>query len=98
MSACPRGSCISAVRSQSQCARTQARLSSIDAPAGVGNPSVTSRRGSPAAWASMVRIRWIAMPRNRAQATGFDSNWELSGSGTGIRTPVPWLRTTYPNP
>ena len=20
------------------------------------------------------------------------------GSGTGIRTPVPWLRTTYPNP
>ena len=22
----------------------------------------------------------------------------VDGSGTGIRTPVPWLRTTYPNP
>jgi hypothetical protein len=23
---------------------------------------------------------------------------EGSGTGTGIRTPVPWLRTTCPNP
>ena len=34
-------------------------LSSIVAPSGLGKPSTMRRSGSPAAWASMVRMRWI---------------------------------------
>ena len=37
----------------------QARFSSMVRPSGAGMPSTTSRSGSPAAWASIVRMRWI---------------------------------------
>ncbi len=56
MSACPRGSSMMARRRWSRCLAAQARLASMVAPSGVGRPSTTRRRGSPAVWASMVRI------------------------------------------
>src|SRR5882672_8435188 len=54
MSAWPRGSNISARRMSSAWPVAQSRLSSMFFPRGAGNPSTTSRRGSPPAWASIV--------------------------------------------
>src|SRR5262245_29330186 len=61
MSACPRGSSISAQRTWSECLRTHSRFSSIVLPRGDGKPSTMSRSGSPAACASKVftRIIWL---------------------------------------
>src|SRR2546430_618011 len=54
MSTCPRGSNIRARRMRSAFRVAQARLSSMVAPRGAGNPPTTTRSGSPPAWASIV--------------------------------------------
>ena len=56
MSAWPRGSSMMARRRWSRCFRAHSRRASMVAPCGDGRPSTTRRSGSPAVWASMVRI------------------------------------------
>ena len=56
MSVCPRGSRMMALRQWSRRFIAHARFSSMVRPSGAGNPSITSRSGSPAACASIVLI------------------------------------------
>ena len=78
MSACPRGSSISARRMESACRFTQARFSSMVRPFGAGNPSMMSLSGSPAAWASSVRYRRIARGFGTApRLSRVDGNYKL---------------------
>jgi len=44
-------------------------------------------------WLSLSRNGLVVCPRGAGRRRS-----NLCGSGTGIRTPVPWLRTTCPNP
>ncbi len=39
-----------------------------------------------------------AQPVDESDANSLKYLALMDGSGTGNRTPVPWLRTTYPNP
>jgi hypothetical protein len=80
MSAWPRGSSINARRIESACRLTHARFSIIVRPFGAGYPSTMSRRGSPAAWASMVRKRRVAGPRvTEPRLSCVERNYKLSG-------------------
>jgi hypothetical protein len=46
-----------------------------------------------------LTIRDLSWPVRRGELDAVRSYaWEILGSGTGIRTPVPWLRTTCPDP
>ena len=54
MSACPRGSHMSALRTSSRFSLAQRRFSKMVAPGMRGTPAVTTRRGSPAVCMSRV--------------------------------------------
>ena len=44
-----------------------------------------------------LRLSWDTVETRRAAAE-WSCIYAKYGSGTGNRTPVPWLRTTYPDP